>query len=171
MTGAAQFVVYDEAALRGLRDEIAAWRARGNDARALWGPVIEAFVGDEKQVFATRGRSIGTPWDPPSKRSQQSNLVRSGSKKKARRSTEQGVLTGRMRRSLTATKAVGAVRRRRRDEVVLGTRSGPANIYGPGTSNGRQPARPLINITPRRADEYVDLIADQVFGTGRRSAM
>lgn len=157
-------VTYDDDALREIRESIARIAERVDDPRIVWDPVIEQWLEDEREIFRTRGASIGTPWPPISKRATQGRRVG----KRVRRSDKPLELTGRSRRALTEPKAAGAIRSRGRNAVKLGVRRGPLSIHQSGTEGGRIPARPVMGTTPEHTDRYVRIVASAVFDEEQR---
>lgn len=155
---------FDDAAFK---EALAGFRSRAADPRVVWDRVVDDFVAMERRVFATHGRSIDAPWPEAGARSRRGTAR--GSKRKVRRSAELLVLTGRLRRSLITVRGAGAIRRRGRGQLVLGTRVPTAELHDQRTKQGkgRLPQRRLVKITAETHARWVGIVRDTVFDEQR----
>lgn len=135
-----------------LRGVLAQVREHGEDMRPAMQQVADFFASEAAEVFRSRGRSAGG-WEPLSEQYKKSRLPR-----------PQGVQTGALRRSMTTKGARYHRRQVARDQVVVKSVAPHAHLYADG--HGKQPARPLVRITPRTRREVAGIL--QRYLTGDR---
>jgi phage gpG-like protein len=165
-------VEYDDSDFRAaLRD----YRQRVTDPRALWDDVVAYLVDKETKVWATEGRSAGTPWPESDARSRRGVGRTSGGRRprrRIRRSHELLVLTGRLRRSFTSERGAGGIRRRTRSQLVFGSRVKTANLHQQNQhpNAGRLPQRKVLQLTEKDVENEVKLVRAHVFGAANRGS-
>jgi phage gpG-like protein len=121
---------------------------RTQDLRPAWRAVAEDFQQVQQRRFASGGNG---DWPPLSEAY-------------ARRKPPGApimVLTGRLKRSLTAGRTRGAIRRVTKTRVVMGSSNPVAHLHQKGTG-GRLPQRRLIAIDRRERKRWAGILLDHI---------
>lgn len=115
--------------------------------------IRESFNRHAGQQFDSKGRHMKTPWRPLSARYAAYKARKWPSKPLMIRTTT-------LVKSLADRNSPWAIYRRRAKELVLGTRVPYATYHQDGS--GRMPKRPLFVVTPEIAQEWTEILRDDL---------
>lgn len=124
--------------------------ARGGDARPVLEQVAETFRDDQRANFARGGRPKWKPLSPQY----------AARKARLGKGTQVGVYTGGLRDSLTVEGDGYHLEQVRRDELKVGTTNPVANLFGGKHVERKQPKRKVVNLTPSRRRDYLQMVQD-----------
>lgn len=157
---------------------LAELQRRGVNPRPVLERIADDFLDIERDVFATRGSSIGRPWQPLSESTAKADKAHRG-----RWRYHGGLLnqSGRLQRSLTVPRAARSKRSVSRSSLTIGSTHPLAHLHQWGTKErevrtwrgkplakprtaGRLPARTLVSVTPEDKTRWRQFISDFVMG-------
>lgn len=133
------------------------------DLTPYWGDVQQEFYKIEKEQFATEGKSGASGW--------WKQLSMPYADIKARNYGDLPILelTGALGASLTSETATGAITKKEKDSLTLGTSISYAHWHQTGTPKGQMPARPPISLTENQTAQLLRKLTKQLKEVANRN--
>lgn len=133
------------------------------DLTPYWNDVQQEFYKIEKQAFASEGKTGASGhWK---------QLSMPYADIKARNYGDLPILelTGALKASLTSETATGAITKKEKDSLTLGSSISYAHWHQTGTPKGQMPARPPISLTENQHAQLLRKLTKQLKGVANRN--
>lgn len=133
------------------------------DLTPYWGDVQQEFYKIEKEQFATEGKSGASGW--------WKQLSMPYADIKARNYGDLPILelTGALKASLTSETATGAITKKEKDSLTLGSSISYAHWHQTGTPKGQMPARPPISLNENQHAQLLRKLTRQLKERAQRN--